>query len=948
MMKKVIDYLLSNDLAEIPQRGRKELKSIIIDNKKFRYNKDKPISNVLTKKLLSVKKTNEYRSYALNKAKGAFNEGRVKQLLTKHAIRNKFKVRDIQSAFRRYANSIVLENKHFEGERGLEMIAHQRQRLSDFLRNNRNMKLNIRTEGLFEKPEYDDGGTEIGSQELIYALPSTYYPIHNQDELTQALEDSVKQILLQIQNLEGSTSNLRFKNIFSITIHYDKFDPTRAGRFIELPEWIKLKKACINIKNKDQKCFKYCIQSVVYDKISKHHPEEMFHYNKLKDDILNWDGVNFPTGNRDIDRFEENNKLVSINVFETDDCLNDNKIIIHRGTKNRNAKYEIDLLKVYDEDNNYHYVLVKNKSRLLNCQSNKNINKKHYCHHCLNPFSTEKARKKHLEKGCMASEGQQTKMPDKDTYIEFEKHNTKLPCPFVIYGDFECLTTNSNTGIKGTYQEHKPCGYMLNVVSRIDNTCQPYLYRGEDCMKQFVEKLTEIKKDIFEKMNMNKPMDDLTNEQKIEFKLASNCSICGKKFEPDDEKVRDHCHFTGKYRGAAHVKCNLDYSFRYFKIPIFFHNLKNYDAHLIIAKANELNIELNQNKRIDVIAQNSEKFITFSFGACQFKDSFAFLTASLDKLVRLNKYEGNEKIKDWETHFRYTSTNPYIKSKTDLNLLTDKGVYPYDYMNSWDKFDETQLPKKEDFYSHLYEENITDKDYARANIVWKHFNIKNLGEYHDLYLMTDVYLLTDVFENFRDMCLNYYGLDPAYYLTLPNYSWNAFLSLTEVRLQQIHIKEMYELIENGLRGGMTQCSCKKLEANNKYMNEDYDKSKPSSYISYLDANNLYGLAMCKKLPYDDFKWYHSRMDEKRVMKYSDDDDTGYILEVDLDYPKELHDLHKDYPLAPEIMSISENMLSQVQKDIHKYYNGKDASDEKSNKLVLNVMDKKSMFYIYQR
>ena len=104
------------------------------------------------------------------------------------------------------------------------------------------------------------------------------------------------------------------------------------------------------------------------------------------------------------------------------------------------------------------------------------------------------------------------------------------------------------------------------------------------------------------------------------------------------------------------------------------------------------------------------------------------------------------------------------------------------------------------------------------------------------------------------------------------------------------------MIEHGLRGGMTQCSFKKVEANNKYMNEDYDKSKPSSYISYLDANNLYGLAMCKKLPYGDFKWYYGRMDEKRVMKHSDDDDIGYILEVDLDYPKELHDLHKDYPL----------------------------------------------------
>ena len=115
---------------------------------------------------------------------------------------------------------------------------------------------------------------------------------------------------------------------------------------------------------------------------------------------------------------------------------------------------------------------------------------------------------------------------------------------------------------------------------------------------------------------------------------------------------------------------------------------------------------------------------------------------------------------------------------------------------------------------------------------------------------------------------------------------------------------MYEMIEHGLRGGMTQCSFKKVETNNKYMNENYDKSKPSSYKSYLDANNLYGLTMCKKLPYGDFKWYYGRMDEKRVMKYSDDDDDiGYILEIDLDYPKELHDLHKNYPLAPEIICI---------------------------------------------
>ena len=280
-----------------------------------------------------------------------------------------------------------------------------------------------------------------------------------------------------------------------------------------------------------------------------------------------------------------------------------------------------------------------------------------------------------------------------------------MECPFVIYGDFECLTVNSKEGIKGSHQEHKPCGYMMNVVNRIDKTSRPYLYRGEDCMEKFVEQLTEIKTDIFNKMNVNKPME-ITDEQEIEFRKATRCSICNKQFKPEDEKVRDHSHFTGQYRGAAHVKCNLDYSFKFSKIPIFFRNLKNYDGHLIIKRANEISKELNENKKIDVIIQNSEKFITFSFGSLQFKDSFSFVSASLDKLVKLNKYnsggvlgangayENEKKMKDWQNHFRYTQSNPYIKSKTDLDLRTDKGVYPYDYMNSFDKFVRNNYQKR--------------------------------------------------------------------------------------------------------------------------------------------------------------------------------------------------------------------------------------------------------------
>ena len=917
MTKKIIDYLLKNNLV---------------------YNKDKPISVKLQKKLDTIKKTNEYRSYAFRQV---YFDGKVKEALKQHAVRNKFRVVEINSAFRRYANSIKLENKHFLGEESLKMLVHQKSVFKEFLRNNRNMKLNVKAEALFKMPKNEDNsGVSNSFIEVLRTIPTTVKKIHSEEELDKALERTLKEMLLRIEQIQLSQSNMRFEKVISMTIHYDKYDPTRAGSYIDLPPFIKLKKACVNIKNTDNKCFKYCVQSVVYDIINKNHPEAFFHYKNLNDNIINWDGVNFPAGNKDIERFEENNDgLISVNIFETDDVLNDDKVIIAYRTKVRNAKYNIDLLKIYDENNKCHYTVIKHISKLLNCQSNKNTMKKYYCRYCSHPFTKEEGLNKHLSEGCHASDGQQFTLPKKGSYIEFEKYNTKLPCPFVIYGDFECLTTCNSQGIKGTYQEHKPCGFMMNVVNRIDNTSSPYLYRGEDCMDKFVNQLKEIHSEINDRMKENKKMD-ITDEQEIEFQNSTRCSICNKCFKEDDEKVRDLCHFTGNYRGSAHVKCNLDYSFRYFKIPVFFHNLKNYDAHLIINKANEINSELNPNKRINLVAQNSEKFITFSFGQCDFKDSFLFLSASLDKLVKLNKYAGKEKLKDWEHNFTFTQSNPYVKNKTDLDLLTEKGVYPYDYMNSFGKFNETTLPSKEHFYSQLYEEKISDKDYERAHLIWKHFNLKNLGEYHDLYLMTDVYLLTDVFENFRDMCLNYYGLDPAYYITLPNYAWSAFLHMTGVRLQQIHIKEMYEMIENGLRGGMTQCTYKKVEANNKYMNEEYDKSKPSSYINYLDANNLYGLAMSKKLPYDDFNWYFKKIDEKKIMNYNDEDETGFILEVDLAYPKEIHDLHKDYPLAPEIMCVSESMLSDVQKEIHKQYYNHEVKDEKTNKLILNVMNKK--------
>ena len=213
-----------------------------------------------------------------------------------------------------------------------------------------------------------------------------------------------------------------------------------------------------------------------------------------------------------------------------------------------------------------------------------------------------------------------------------------------------------------------------------------------------------------------------------------------------------------------------------------------------------------------------------------------------------------------------------------------------------------------------------------------------MGEYHDLYLKTDVLRLTAVFEHFINSCMTYYGLDPAYYVTLPNVAWDAMLKHTNNTLDLVHAQYMYEMIETGKRGGVCQVSYKYVKAANKYM-KSYNQHTISSYLIYLDANNLYGLAMSMKLPYGNLQWINDTQSTDDVMKY-EDNDIGYLLEVDLHYPKHLHDHHKDYPLAPEIMNVKENMVSDVSKDIYKCYNnGKTVRDEKTSKLLLTLYDK---------
>jgi len=240
----------------------------------------------------------------------------------------------------------------------------------------------------------------------------------------------------------------------------------------------------------------------------------------------------------------------------------------------------------------------------------------------------------------------------------------------------------------------------------------------------------------------------------------------------------------------------------------------------------------------------------------------------------------------------------FYAEERQFNLLRRKGVYPYDYVDSVDKLTDISLPTKEAFYSRLNEEDISDEDYEHAKTVWEEFNIKSLRKYHDIYNRSDVLLLADVFGNFRDVCIKNYNLDPAWYYTAPGLAWNAALKITGVKLELLSDRDMLLMFQHGVRGGIATVSNRFGQANNKYMGGLYDSNKPSKFIAYVDANNLYGFSMSKPLPTCGFKWM-SRSELENWKKIS------CILEVDLEYPKNLHDLHNDYPLLPERLMIGE-------------------------------------------
>ena len=713
--------------------------------------------------------------------------------------------------------------------------------------------------------------------------------------------------LEKISQFQNKGSGWQFEDVVSFDVHVDPFKPLGGSSYFPLPEKLAAKKAIINVKNKkDNECFKWAVTSAVFPK--EKDPQRLSGEMRRNSEKLNWKDIDFPTPLNQIEQFEEQNPY-SVNVFGWEG----GKVLPLRiNEKHEKDKQSINLI-LLSNNEDQHYCWIKNMSALTASQINKHKGKRYFCKYCCNSSPTEESLQKHIEY-CSKQKAVGVEMPEKGTMLSFKNYHKKMRVPFVVYADFEAFTEGISTcsppdssSYTKQYQKHKPCSFSYYIKCFNDGLFKPVfmLYtmeeKDENIGEIFVKNLESDIKEIYSKFKWKRNMR-IMQEELDDFKKATVCHIC--KDSLNNDKVRDHCHLTGKYRGAAHNKCNLNYKIPKF-YPVIFHNLSGYDTHMFIKDIAETEGDIN------CIAKTEEDYISFTKTITvdtfvkdgkeiqvkrdiRFLDSFRFMPSSLSKLA------GNLT--------RHVNLSRYFDSDK-LELVKRKGVYPYDYMDGFERLSETSLPSQDDFYSKLNDENISADDYKHAKQVWEKFGMKTMRDYHNLYQKTDVLLLTDVFEQFRDLCLENYGLDSAWNYTLPGLAWDACLKMTKVIIELLHDQDMLLMVEKGVEGGVSMISTRRGEANNKYMQE-YDPSQPTKHIIYLDANNLYGWAMSKELPTHGFKW----MGKAELLNW---ENMPCILEVDLEYPHDLHDLHNDYPLAPEHIEIN-----GVKKLIPNLYNKK--------------------------
>ena len=505
----------------------------------------------------------------------------------------------------------------------------------------------------------------VSEEEMTYSdgyFQTNIERIMEGTDLVEMYERMTKECLEKIEKYQNKGSGWQFEEVVSFDVNVDPYKPLRGSSYFPLPAKLAAKKAIINVQNKkDNECFKWAVTSAVYPR--EKNPQRLNGEMRKNSERLNWKGIDFPTPLTQITRFEKQNPY-SINVYG----YTRTSVYPLRISKHENEQC-INLI-LLSNNENQHYCWIKNMSALVASQTDKHKGKKHVCKYCCNSFPKEESLQKH-EEYCSKQKAVRVEMPKKGTMLSFKNFNRKMRVPFVVYADFEAFTESiltcspdDSSSYTKQYQKHKPCSFSYYIKCFNDELFKPvfrqYTMEEEDenVGKIFVENLESDVQEIYRRFKFKENMR-ITRKEEQDFKKATVCHICKTSFLFD--KVRDHCHLTGKYRGAAHNQCNLNYKLPKF-YPVIFHNLSGYDTHIFIKDVAETKRDIN------CIAKTEEDYISFTKTITvdtfvkegkeilvkrdiRFLDSFRFMQSSLSELVsyltkhdNLSRYFVEEKL----------------------------------------------------------------------------------------------------------------------------------------------------------------------------------------------------------------------------------------------------------------------------------------------------------------
>jgi len=826
--------------------------------------------------------------------------------------------------------------------------------------------------------------------------------ILSEQDIDEHITITAGEIDKKIEDFMDNGSGWKLIRIEMIFIEAYTYRRAEGGSYKPTPKNLANTKCTINPDNSktgDDMCLKYAFgpHFAILDGVTKNLQRLSVIHPYL--DRVNLDGIPMPTPicPRTFQKIEDQNPEISINVWEWKEetatpkpVIASKNFYIPNSCKIENCKHPrpnechekrphvIHLMALSDttkseETGKYgiknHFLWIKNRDKLA-YKDTKHKCKKHMCNGCFQSFPSEKMRDYHQE-GCPGLNGtpQKVTMPEKgkNNIEKFKNYARMINAPCVIVADFESDNKKFNESYGGNMRKlaEQKANSFCYTVNWIDTQeiWGPFIYRGPNATEEFVKRIDQelIRiNDIF----AIKAERIVTDEYQEKFDNADKCWICNEELGLD--KVWDHCHITGKFRGASHNSCNLKLQITPWKtpVPIVFHNFRGYDSHLICESVGR---SVNA-KQISVIAETFERYKSMKVGQLKYIDSMQFMNSSLAKLA---ENLGAVKCKDTNCkHFHRidgdrcfgTLANHKVTRKIyrdfspeKIALLCRKGVYPYEYIDSHDRFNETELPLFHEFHGKL-NGKIHQKDYNHAKKVWKEFRCKNLGEYHDLYLKTDVLNLTDIWTKFRETSMKYYKLDPSHYVSAPALSWDAMLKMTGVEIELFTEISMHDFIEKAKRGGIAMAGHRYFKANNPKMGDDFDPSQPTSWISYVDANNLYGWAMSQFLPIGEYKWVASReylkgrpdMQKKylnMILKTKADSPRGYFLNINAHFPANTHEYLSDLPPAVENIAVKRNWLSPHNQDLVKDLDGGRFSE--TNKLVPHLGKREDYVIHYQ-